>query len=97
MAVRLWFKQLFSMQLTADETDLYTFRKHMQLSSKLSAYVLDAPHSAGTKWVLLKDQTFDYSLERISYIVQKLLNGYKIQLTFEHAYAGRYIVITWSK
>jgi hypothetical protein len=25
--------------------------------------------------------------------VQKLLNGYKIQLAFEHAYAGRYIVL----
>lgn len=97
MAVRLWFKQLFSLPLTEDETDLYTFRKHMQLSSLLSTFVLNSPDAAGTKWMLLKDQTFPYDLERVLYIVQKLLNGYKIQLQFERAYAGCYIVITWSK
>ncbi len=69
----------------------------MKLSSMLSAYVLNASHNAGAKWMLLKDQEFAYDLERISYIVKKLLTGYKIRVWFEYAYAGRYIVIEWSK
>ncbi len=97
MAARLWFKQLLSLPLTEDETELHAFQQHMKLASALSEYVLGAQHQAGTKWILTKDQEFAYDLGRLSYIVEKLLTGYKTHLAFEYAYAGRYVVITWSK
>jgi hypothetical protein len=97
-SLRIWVKQRFGKQLTEDEVALVQHNKHIAMASTICKFVLSQPHTAASKWILLNTD-YEYDLYRLTYYTESLLQSYVLTLKYDHAYAGRYIVVDykWSK
>ena len=95
-SLRIWVKQLVGKPLSEDEAALVDHNKHMELASDICKFVQAQLHMAGSKWMLLKND-YNYDLHKLTYYTESLLQRYVLTLSYETAYAGRYIVIDYKK
>jgi len=95
-SLRIWYKQCVGKRLTEDEVALVQHNKHIAMASNICKFVQAQSHTAGTKWMLLKDD-YNYDLHKLTYYTESLLQSYVLILHYEVAYAGRYIVVDFKK
>lgn len=95
-SLRIWLKQLVGRRLTNDETTLVQHNKHLAIASAICKFVHSQSYTGGSKYMLLKDD-YEYDLYMLTYYAESLLQSYVLALSYEDAYAGRYIVIDFKK